>query len=121
MATTVHCNESAANTPSTMPTNTGSTIPRGLHGQAPLQVALLGDSFTHGACVPPRGIGRRSCPAPHFRPRSISVLIARGHSPMAIFKEYAVPAAAIVVWNWFEGNDLRDVRRDLNRVPLRAY
>ena len=51
MATTVHCNESGQYNIYDADEH-GFNNPRGLHGQAPLQVALLGDSFTHGACVP---------------------------------------------------------------------
>ena len=78
MATTVHCNESG-NTPSTMPTNTGSTIRVDCMDKRHCRLRFLATrSLTVLACR-----ARHRSPvvsAPHFRPRSISVLIARGHS-----------------------------------------
>ena len=121
MATTVHCNESGQYNIYDADEH-GFNNPRGLHGQAPLQVALLGDSFTHGACVP-----REASVAGRVRaafPATLNLGIS-GTGPLhqlAIFREYAAALQPqFVVWNWFEGNDLRDVRRDLNRAPLRAY
>ena len=121
MATTVHCNESGQYNIYDADEH-GFNNPRGLHGQAPLQVALLGDSFTHGACVP-----REASVAGRVRaafPATLNLGID-GTGPLhqlAIFREYAAALQPqFVVWNWFEGNDLRDVRRDLNRAPLRAY
>ena len=121
MATTVHCNESGQYNIYDADEH-GFNNPRGLHGQAPLQVALLGDSFTHGACVP-----REASVAGRVRaafPATLNLGID-GTGPLhqlAIFREYAAALQPqFVVWNWFEGNDLRDVHRDLNRAPLRAY
>ena len=88
MATTVHCNESGQYTIYDADEH-GFNNPRGLHGQAPLQVALLGDSFTHGACVP-----REASVAGRVRaafPATLNLGID-GTGPLhqlAIFREYA--------------------------------
>ena len=121
MATTVHCNESGQYTIYDADEH-GFNNPRGLHGQGPLQVALLGDSFTHGACVP-----REASVAGRVRaafPATLNLGID-GTGPLhqlGIFREYAVSLQPqFVVWNWFEGNDLLELRRNLIWAPLRAY
>ena len=121
MATTVHCNESGQYTIYDADEH-GFNNPRGLHGQRPLQVALLGDSFTHGACVP-----REASVAGRVRaafPATLNLGIdATGPlHQLGIFREYAVSLQPqFVVWNWFEGNDLLELRRNLIWAPLRAY
>ena len=113
---------SLANTQSTMPTNTGSTIRAGLHGQGPLQVALLGDSFTHGACVPREASVAGRVRAAFPATLNLGIDDTGPLHQLGIFREYAVSLEPqFVVWNWFEGNDLRDLRRNLIWAPLRAY
>ena len=121
MATTVYCNESGQYTIYDADEH-GFNNPRGLHGQGPLQVALLGDSFTHGACVP-----REASVAGRVRaafPATLNLGMG-GTGPLhqlGIFREYAVSLQPqFVVWNWFEGNDLHDLRRSFIWAPLRAY
>ena len=121
MATTVYCKESGQYTIYDADEH-GFNNPRGLHGQGPLQVALLGDSFTHGACVP-----REASIAGRVRaafPATLNLGMG-GTGPLhqlGIFREYAVSLQPqFVVWNWFAGNDLLDLRRSFIWAPLRAY
>ena len=100
----------------------GFNNPHGLHERAPLHAALLGDSYTHGDCVLPE-----ASIAGHVRavfPATLNLGV-RGTGPLhqfATFREYAAPLRPrFVVWNWFEGNDLRDLNRELTWVPLRDY
>ena len=100
MATTVHCNESGQYTIYDADEH-GFNNPRGLHGQGPLQVALLGDSFTHGSCVP-----REASVAGHVRaafPATLNLGIddTGPLHQLGIFREYAVSLQPqFVVWNW---------------------
>ena len=121
LATTVYCNESGQYAIYAADEH-GFNNPRGSHERVPLQVALIGDSFTHGACVP-----REASIAGHVRdafPRTLN-LGATDSGPLsqlARFVEYAAPLRPrFVVWNWFEGNDLDDLYKELLQAPLRRY
>ena len=121
MATTVLCNESGRYLIYDADEH-GFNNPRELHGRVPLQVALVGDSYTHGACVP-----HEASIADHIRaafPRTLN-LGAVGAGPLsglARFMEYAASLRPrFVVWHWFEGNDLADLQREFAQEPLRRY
>ena len=121
LATTVLCNESGQYAIYAADEH-GFNNPRGAHERVPLQVALIGDSFAHGECVP-----REVSIAGHVRdafPRTLN-LGARGSGPLsqlARFVEYAAPLRPrFVVWNWYEGNDLEDLHKELLQAPLRRY
>ena len=121
LATTVFCNESGQYAVY-MADEHGFNNPRGLHGHVPLQVALLGDSFTHGACVPREaslaGLVREAFP----HTLSLGIGGAGPLSTFARFLEYAAPLRArFIVWNWFEGNDLADLLDEVASLPLRRY
>jgi lysophospholipase L1-like esterase len=94
----------------------------GIWDRASLDVALVGDSFTQGVCVQ--------------RPDQLAMLLnaqgfstinlgARGAGPLqslAILREYAAerqPGA--VVWTYYEGNDLFDLGKEVNRPWLTDY
>ena len=121
MATTVHCNESGQYTIYDADEH-GFNNPRGLHGQGPLQVALLGDSFTHGNCVPREASVAGRVRAAFPATLNLGIDDTGPLHQLGIFREYAVSLQPqFVVWNWFEGNDLPDLRRNLIWAPLRAY
>lgn len=120
MATTVLCNESGQFAIYDADEH-GFNNPRGLHEHMP-QIVLIGDSFTHGSCVP-----REASIAGHVRtafPATLNLGMT-GTGPLlqlAAFKEYAAPLRPrFVVWNWFEENDLDDLRRELTWEPIRSY
>lgn len=88
---------------------------------APVDFALSGDSYVHGVCVPPdRQLG-------HLMSRDHRTvnLGSRGAGPLqslAILREYgALIQPEVVVWVFYEGNDLYDLRRELQREWLVAY
>ena len=172
MATTVICNESGQHLTYTADER-GFNNPHGLHGRAPLQVALLGDSFTQGLCVPDDAsiAGRIRASFPHMLSLGVTgagplreglnkcllhfsdaqgesapsalltfsvsyshrkwwhipvprepLINQRFLSALARFIEYAAPLRPrFVVWNWFEGNDLSDLGRELAMASLRRY
>ena len=119
-ATTVYCNESGQYMIYTADEH-GFNNPYGEHGRPPLQVVLIGDSFTHGACVP-----AKSSIAGRVRNVFLHTLNlgSGGSGPLsqfARFVEYAAPLRPrFVVWNWHE-NDLRDLHRELAQAPFRQY
>jgi hypothetical protein len=89
----------------------------------PPQVALVGDSFVEGWCVPREEsfAGRIR----HAVPATLSVGYT-GHGPLAelgTIREYVEPRRpAHVFWFFFEGNDLRDdLPREMKSDILRRY
>ena len=121
LATTVFCNESGQYVIYAADEH-GFNNPRGLYERVPLQVALLGDSFTHGACVPREGslagLVREAFPDT----LNLGIGGAGPLSALARFVEYAAPLRPrFIVWNWFEGNDLADLREEVALPPLHRY
>jgi hypothetical protein len=89
---------------------------------AHLEIAALGDSFTHGYCVP-----REKSFVPLIRQRYPATLNlgVSGDGPLlmlATLKEY-LPAFGpkIVLWFYYEGNDLTDLQRERKSALLRNY
>ena len=85
------------------------------------EVALLGDSYTHGLCVHPS-----EQPASLLAQRYSSVnLGARGFGPLlqlAVLREYgALLRPRTVVWVHYEGNDAYDLRGEVGREWLTDY
>lgn len=100
----------------------GFNNPRGLWGTGAVDILALGDSFTHGACVPPAenilGWLRRT------HPRTLN-LGAMGNGPLlqlAGLIEYgALARPRTVLWFFFEGNDLIDLRNERRNPLLNRY
>jgi len=118
---TVTCNESGRFEPYFSDEH-GFNNPLGLHDSGPLDVVLVGDSFTHSSCV-----RRADSVAGRIRtsiPRTLNLGI-RGSGPLihlAALIEYAsAPPPRIVVWGWFEGNDLGDLTLEVRKPELERY
>jgi hypothetical protein len=89
---------------------------------ASVDVVLLGDSFTQGWCVPS---GREFASIIRGRyPRTINLGI-EGDGPLtmlAAMKEYSpLLKPTITLWCFFEGNDLADLRLEMDSPLLRRY
>jgi len=90
--------------------------------QSRIEIAALGDSFTHGYCVPSGSaymdLIRRRYPA------TLNLGIA-GDGPLlmlATLNEYVVNAAPrFVLWFYYEGNDLTDLQRERKSPLLKNY
>ena len=87
-----------------------------------LDYAILGGRRAEHRCVT-----REASLAGHVRtafPHTLNLGFS-GSGPLlefARFIEYAAPLRPrLVVWNWYEGNDLQDLRRELLSTPLRRY
>lgn len=100
----------------------GFNNPTGSHRPGDVQVAIIGDSFVHGWCAPfeqtlvgqMRGLDS-----------SVLGLGLEGSGPLAqlgLEVEYVMPLSpAVVVWVFFEGNDLRDFSNELSNDLLTRY
>jgi hypothetical protein len=96
--------------------------PKGLWNSARLDVAVVGDSFAHGFCVPSEK---------HFvafirshYPATLNLGMG-GHGPLlelASFKEF-LPALKpkIILWAYFEKNDLIELRNEARSQLLLRY
>jgi hypothetical protein len=88
-----------------------------------VEIAAVGDSFTHGYCVPPEQNFVALIRERH--PATLNLGIA-GNGPLlmlATLTEYLTPLKPrVVLWFYFEGNDLGDLWRQENRsAVLRSY
>ena len=87
-----------------------------------IEYLLLGDSFTHGACV-----NRPNDIASVLRKLSGSSAInlgMRGNGPLielASLKEYLTNNTKKIIWIYFEGNDLTDLKYELENKLLLKY
>jgi hypothetical protein len=100
----------------------GFRNPPALWNSPALEVALVGDSFVSGSCV---GDGedmasgvRRQAPA------TVNVAVGGFGPLMALgaLEEYVAPhRPKIVVWFYYEGNDLQDLLMELRDSTLRKY
>jgi len=100
----------------------GFNNPPGLWSTPALDVALVGDSFVHGHCVAPEVNLVAGVRARH--PSTLG-LGSAGAGPLvmlAALREY-LPALRprTVVWCYFSGNDLLDLRRERDHPLLSAY
>lgn len=100
----------------------GFNNPRNIWNSGFVEVMFLGDSMTHGNCVP-RDKDIVSSVRGHF-PRTLNVAM-QGNGPLmelAALKEFG-PAVRPkrVVWTFVAQNDITDIGRERNVPLLRAY
>jgi hypothetical protein len=116
----VHCNESGRFSIYRTDEH-GYNNPPGLW-RAPVDVALVGDSFVHGACVDPD-----QTLAADIRQRWPKTIGAGLDdfgplSMLGVIREYfSTVRPRDVFWFYFEWNDLRDLTRELRSPALRQY
>ena len=118
---TVLCNENGAYVTYASDEH-GFHNPPGIWSLDHIDVAAVGDSFAHGACVPSDrnfvGLIRKHYPA-------TLNLGAAGNGPLLVLaslKEYLPRVTPkIVLWFYFEGNDLGELSRELESPLLMAY
>jgi len=109
MTTTVFCNESGEYVVYESDEH-GFHNPRGMWKNGSADIVTLGDSYTHGVCVPSdKGF---VATIRSQRPGTINLGV-NGHGPLtslATLKEYAARLRPkLVLWFYYEGNDLRDL------------
>lgn len=99
----------------------GFRNPRGLQ-VAPVDLALIGDSFVQGYCVPSDSTAAAFLRAKF--PRTVN--LGRDNfgplSQLALIREYAARLQPrVVLWFFYEGNDLEDLEIEKQREPLIRY
>ena len=96
--------------------------PEGVWNKAPISIAVLGDSYAQGYCVSPDQTFVARIRERH--PGTLNLGI-EGNGPLlmlASLKEYAASAKPkIVLWFYFEGNDLADLAGEAQNPILRNY
>lgn len=89
----------------------GFNNPDSIYEGKDMDVVLLGDSFTHGSCVPQEQNIAGSIRA--IKGLNVANLGCGGNGPMsalAAWEEYGKHLKPrYVVWNYFEGNDIGDI------------
>jgi hypothetical protein len=100
----------------------GFNNPKGIWAEEGLEIAVVGDSFTQGFCVP-QGQDMVSRIREAW-PRTLNLGMS-GNGPLmqlATIREY-LPALkpAVVLWNYFEGNDLFDLEQEKSVPVLKKY
>ncbi len=114
---TVYCNESGTYITYNSDEH-GFNNPRGVFQQQHINAVLVGDSFVQGYCVE-----RDATIAAHLSlpERSVISLGMNGSGPLlefAILREFARPLRPeVVVWFYYEGNDLRELSEE-QEIPI---
>lgn len=122
MTTTVFCNESGEYVVYESDEH-GFHNPRGIWAKQSAEIVALGDSYTHGVCVPSDKGFVAVVRSQH--PSTINLGV-NGHGPLtslATLKEYGpILKPKFVLWFYYEGNDLRDLDGwEKNSPLLRKY
>ena len=90
--------------------------------QKSIEFLLVGDSFAHGACVNrPHDIGSI---LRNISGKSVLNLGYSGNAPLkeyATLKEYLSTNVQKILWFYFEGNDLIDLKNEMNSRILMNY
>ena len=84
------------------------------------ELVLVGDSYTAGVCVDGRSLG--AALRARWPTLNLGVSGAGPLQELAIVREYVTDVAPpVVVWVYYEGNDLWDLSRERERAWLTAY
>jgi hypothetical protein len=88
----------------------------------PVEIAAVGDSFAHGYCVPPAQNFVALIRQRHSATLNVGMA---GDGPLlmlATLTEYLTSLKPkVVLWFYFEGNDLDNLQREANSAALRGY
>ena len=118
---TIHCNENGYYS-IYMSDRFGFNNPDDEWDQTKIEYLLVGDSFTHGACVNrPNDIGSV---LRKLSGNSVLNLGYGGNGPLikyATLREYLKPGIKNILWLYFEGNDLEDLKSELKNEILVKY
>ena len=100
----------------------GLSNPHGIHGLDGVTLALVGDSFVHGWCVP-RPESLAGLLEPRWGPVLNLGLEASGPlSQLGLLREYGSDLAPdIVLWVFFPDNDMGDLEREAEVPVLLRY
>jgi hypothetical protein len=117
---TLYCNESGTYTIYESDEH-GFNNPGGLYG-ADIDVVALGDSFAQGACVAPEKNAVALIRKKYFKTLNLGMGGMAPLTELAAFREYAEPLKPkVVVWFYYEGNDLVELTQEKENPILRRY
>jgi hypothetical protein len=118
--TTVLCNESGSYAVYVADEH-GFNNPHGLHKAGAIDVALVGDSFIHGFCVPPGQDIAGQLRSAGVRALGLGVGGSGPLLELAILTEYAIAyRPKVVLWFYFE-NDQSELLEEERSGALRQY
>lgn len=118
---TIHCNENGYYSVYTSD-RYGFNNPDYEWDKKEIDFLLVGDSFTHGACV-----NRPNDIASNLRLLSDKNVLNLGYSgngpliELATLREYSYSEVKNILWIYYEGNDLYDLNSELNDPTLIKY
>jgi hypothetical protein len=117
---TLYCNESGTYTIYDSDEH-GFNNPAGLYGSE-IDVVVLGDSFAQGACVAPEKNAVALIRKKYFKTLNLGMGGMAPLTELAAFREYAEPLKPkVVVWFYYEGNDLVELAHEKENPILRRY
>lgn len=100
----------------------GFNNPPGLHRVGGVRIVLAGDSFGQGACVSAHANAAAVLRTTEPATLNLGLLGAGPLTGLGIVREYAAPLRPdVVVWLFYEGNDLQDLERERAHPVLREY
>jgi len=118
---TVYCNESGEYA-IYISDNYGFRNPKGLYSTGQIEALLVGDSFAQGACVANGQDIAGQLRSLGLRTLSLGMSDNGPLLELATLREYAVSIRPQhVFWLYYEGNDLRDLKRELESSFLQQY
>ncbi len=88
----------------------------------PADIVLIGDSFVHGYCVPDGQDLVGQLRARGLRARAVGYGGAGPLVELGLLREYVRPSpGSVLVWVYYEGNDLDDLLGEWRHPVLRSY
>ncbi len=120
-AKTIFCNEEGKNT-YYFSDEYGFNNPSKIHTKNQLDIIILGDSFTAGACASNGNNFADIVRKKYSETLNLGICGSGPLSEFAVFKEYALKhKPRVIIWNYFEGNDLIDLESELKNNILKKY
>ncbi|MGE5302747.1 MAG: PAS domain S-box protein [Alphaproteobacteria bacterium] len=96
--------------------------PKGIWQSGPIDIATIGDSFTEGYCVPSNENFVALVRNRHPATLNLGIADEGPLAELATLKEYLpLLAPKIVLWFYYEGNDLTDLERERHFPLLMRY
>lgn len=100
----------------------GFNNPEGSHQAKDIDVAIVGDSFAQGFCVAPGDDMAGVIRSGRFRVLNVGMGGSSLLLELAILREFVLPVKPrVVLWVYYEGNDLADLEAELADPYLSQY